>query len=460
MTNMNMQKKKSGMDSRFAAWKILYQVLEENQYSHVELQRIFKENPELTARDRAFIERIVRGTLEHLYEIDAYIDKCSKLPLKKLKPVIRTILRMSVYQLKYMDSIPARAVCNEAVRLTNRLKLSNLKGYVNGVLRNLSRDSEENGINLLENCSPEQQLVIKYSMPEWIVKRFISMFDLEKTEGILQAFMKPVKLSVYRNPAENSSETLKAELEAHGVICEELPYGIDGFYLNEVNNLVKLPAFVRGAFLVQDVSSMVQGLVTAAQKDQYIIDVCAAPGGKAFHAAMDMQGSGCVDCADISVSKTALIQENAQRLKLNNVKVSIRDATVFQPELEEKADIVIADLPCSGLGIIGRKPEIRYNIKEDDIYALAKLQKEILNVVWKYVKPGGRLIYSTCTLAREEDEENYQYLTTELPFEAESLEKYLPFGPKSETLEKGYLKLIPGEHPCDGFFIGSAIRKQ
>lgn len=448
------------LDSRLAAWRILYRVLEEKKYSHVELQKAFRENPRISARDRAFIERVVRGTLEHLYELDVCIESCSKLPVKKLKPTIRTILRMSVYQLRYMHGVPARAVCNEAVRLTERLKFTSLKGYVNGVLRNLNRALETGYSPFLPETSFLERMSLQYSMPIWIINRFLSMFGEKTTEKLLQAFQEPVKLSAYRNPMILSSEELKKELMQEGVECMSLPYGLDGVYIENVNHLDRLSAFQKGSFLVQDVSSMLQGKIVSAQNGNYIIDVCAAPGGKTFHAAMDMLGSGCVDCADISLGKLALIEENAKRLKLDNIKISLRDAAVFEPALEEKADIVIADLPCSGLGIIGRKPEIRYNISEEDVHSLAALQRTILNTVWRYVKPGGRLIYSTCTLTEEEDEKNYQYLTKQLPFVPETLQPYLPLGPETETLDQGYLKLIPGIHSCDGFFIGSAVRRK
>lgn len=447
------------IESRFAAWKVLHQVLEEKQYSHIELQKMFRENPELSVRDRAFIERLVRGTLEHLYEIDACIESCSSLPLRKLKPVIRTILRMSVYQLLYMNSVPARAVCNEAVRLAARLKFGSLKGYVNGVLRHLIRSLEAGYSPFSPDFDFTERMSIQYSMPLWILKRYISMFGEEVTETLLQALMEPVKLSVYRNPVENSLEELKEKLQEEGVAWSPLPYGLEGVYLEHVGHLEHLASFQAGAFLVQDVSSMLQGKITSAGKGNFIIDVCAAPGGKTFHAAMDMQGSGCVDCADLTPAKLMLIEENAKRLKLNNVKISLRDAAVFVPELEERADIVIADLPCSGLGIMGRKPEIRYNVTEEDVEHLAALQRTILDIVWRYVKPGGRLIYSTCTLTEEEDERNYQYLISQLPFEPESLRPYLSQGPEADTLDQGYLKLIPGIHSSDGFFIGSAIRR-
>lgn len=453
---------KSGiMEPRMAAWKILHGVLEEQQYSHVELQRIFKEHPELDSRDKAFVERIVRGTLEHLYEMDALIGECSRLPVKKLKSYIRTILRMSVYQLKYMDSVPARAVCNEAVRLTNCLGLGSLRSYVNGVLRNISRllEAEPEYSVISGNMSLPERLSLQYSMPGWIIKRYLHMFGEDCTIRLLQAQMEPVRLSVYRNPMVYTGEELKRELFRSGAECTELPWGLDGFYLASENGPEQLPAFRQGAFLIQDVSSMLQGRAVSASENSYVIDVCAAPGGKTFHAAMDMKGSGCVDCADISEAKTVLIKENAERFRLSNVKISVRDASVFDAGLEEKADILIADLPCSGLGIIGRKPEIRYNITEKDVRGLAGLQRKILDTVWRYVKPGGRLIYSTCTLTEEEDEENFRYLTEQLPFEPESLKPYFPDGPDADTLEKGYIKLIPGIHPCDGFFIGSAVRK-
>lgn len=454
-----MNNKNSIMEPRFAAWKILFGVLEEQQYSHVEFQKIFREHPELSVRDRAFVERIVRGTLEHLYELDVLIGNCSRLSIRKLKPHIRTVLRMSVYQMRYMDSVPARAVCNEAVRLTIRLGFGSLKNYVNGVLRNLAR-ALENGLSAVsQDMDRLSRLSIQYSMPEWILKRYFRMFGEEGAERLLRAQMEPVRLSIYRNPMVLSSEELKQELIQSGAGCEELPFGLDGYYITSADDPDQISAFRKGAFLIQDVSSMLQGKITSAKKDCYVIDVCGAPGGKTFHAAMDMRGTGCVDCADISEAKTALIRENAKRLKLPNVKISVRDAAVFDENLEEKADILIADLPCSGLGIIGRKPEIRYNISEEDVHALAVLQRTILNTVWRYVKPGGRLIYSTCTLTEEEDEENYRYLTEELPFEPESLKPYLPEGPAGDTLENGYLKLIPGIHPCDGFFIGSAVRK-
>ena len=400
------RKRKEDITPRLAAWRVLHQVLEKGAYSHKELQQLFQEHPSLSSRDRAFIERLVRGTIEHLYELDACIDQVSRLPVRKLKPGIRTVLRMSVYQMRYMDRVPFRAVCNEAVNLTARLGFFSLKGYVNGVLRGLDRlfAAGYQPFDPEEETGPSQsmkQLSLRYSMPEWLIRRYQELFGREKTGWILEAMGKPVKLSVYANPGYGSLAFLKKQLEEEEVDCAPLPYGLSGFYVCSARPLEELSAFKKGGFLIQDVSSMLQGKITAARKGQYIVDVCAAPGGKTFHAAMDMEGSGCVDSRDVSDAKIALMRDQARRLGLNQVRIQKQDAKKLDPSLIEKADVVIADLPCSGLGIIGRKPEIRYNIKESDIAQLASLQREILNVVWQYVKPGGRLIYSTCTLTRE-----------------------------------------------------------
>jgi len=448
------------MNPRLQSFRILYHVLEEGQYSHLELHEMYEACPDLEERDKAFIQRTVRGTLEHLYEIDAAINSVSKIKVKKQKAVIRTILRMSVYHLLYMDSIPDRAVCNEAVKLASHMKFSSLKGFVNGVLRNLVRNMEA-GYHPLKNVKDEKDLLhLKYSMPEWIIEELETYLSYSEMDTMFAAMSEPVKLSVLNNPLRQPLKELEEELSSEGIACNPLPYGISGFYLKNVNHLEKTDAFQKGHFMIQDVSSMLQGLVTAPGKNQYIIDLCAAPGGKSFHAAMAMSDTGCVDSGDIGENKILMLKENAERLGLHNVKISHRDALIQRNELIGKADIVIADLPCSGLGIMGRKPEIRYNLKKEDVIALSKLQRQILDTAWTYVKPGGRLIYSTCTLTRKENIENYSHIIEKLPFTAESLDSYLPECLHSETTKKGYLQLIPGTHACDGFFIGSAVRKK
>ena len=204
---------------------------------------------------------------------------------------------------------------------------------------------------------------------------------------------------------------------------------------------------------------MIAGEVSAPKPNDFIIDVCAAPGGKSLHAALAMEGSGYVLSCDLTLAKVQLIDENKTRLGVKNLQTKVQDARVLSQDLIEKADIVIADLPCSGLGIIGRKPEIKYRINDEQIKELSQLQREILEVVWKYVKPGGRLIYSTCTLSKEENEENYSWFIKNHPFESESLDKYLPEELHTENTKNGWLCLLPGIHKSNGFFVSSMVRK-
>ncbi|MBQ4045547.1 MAG: hypothetical protein II627_03770, partial [Lachnospiraceae bacterium] len=454
-------------DPRVLICRIVKAVLEDGAFSHEEIGSVLKQYPDMDPRNRGMIEYCSRAVLEHLYRIDAYLDLCSSKPVSKLKPWIRTILRVSMAQLLYMDRIPARAVLNEAGKLTGQFGLSGLRGYVNGVLRGFLRlqdqnsqrdDPESKAMQVFAKKFPGQEdpvcrLSYRYSMPGWILKRYLEDFGPEKTEGILEAYHKPVKTTCARNKAAVSLEELKAALEKENVRTEPLPYGLDGVCLTETADLTALKAFQEGAFFIQDVSSMIQGLVvngglgpqasrngvivqtdsngtiapaesngTIAQADPdqvLILDVCGAPGGKSFRAASDMLERGLrghVICRDLSQEKADRILENVRRLKLDSVQVQVWDALKEDPALKGMADLVIADLPCSGLGIIGRKPEIRYRVSEDDIRELAALQRQILKVCAAYVKPGGRLVYSTCTLSREEDEDNYRYLTEELPF--------------------------------------------
>ena len=215
---------------------------------------------------------------------------------------------------------------------------------------------------------------------------------------------------------------------------------------------------------MQDISSALVGELAAPKKDSYVMDVCAAPGGKSLHIADKLQGTGCVEARDLTYQKVALIEENASRMGTVNVKAVQWDATEFDPASENKADLVIADLPCSGLGIIGRKPDIRYNVTKEQTRELAKLQREILSVVWRYVKPGGTMVFSTCTVDPAENEENVRWILSQLPFEPVDLTDRIGDALAETLLEdtrkKGYVQLLPGFYPGDGFFISVFRRKE
>lgn len=405
---------------------ILLSVTRDGEYSHIAMKNVLEKYQYLEKNRRAFITRVSEGTLERMTELDYIIDQFSKVPVRKMKPVIRNILRMSVYQLKYMDSIPSSAACNEAVKLAERKGFRNLKGFVNGVLRNISRNLDKISYpNPKEN--PLAYLSIRYSMPEWIVKDWLKTYGTEMTEEMLQSFLTEPELSVRTNENRISPKELQKRLTEEGVTVrqnERLPYA---FYLSGFDYLQALPSFTEGLFYVQDESSMQVAELAAPKNGDYVIDVCAAPGGKSIHIAEKMNGTGHVDARDLTPYKVGLMEENIERCGTTNMTASCMDARISDEASIEKADIVIADLPCSGLGVIQKKKDIKYKMTPEKQENLVALQQEILSVVHRYVKPGGTLLYSTCTINRKENEDNVAgFLKEHTEFSLESMEQILP----------------------------------
>lgn len=414
------------VNERELVLSILLSVTRDEEYSHIAIKNVLEKYQYLEKNRRAFITRVSEGTLERMIELDYIIDQFSKVPVRKMKPVIRNILRMGVYQLKYMDSIPASAACNEAVKLAERKGFRNLKGFVNGILRNISRNMNEISYPSREE-NPAAYFSIYYSMPEWIVKEWQKTYGTEMTEEMLQSFLREPELSIRTNENRISPEELQKRLTEEGVTVrknEKLPYA---FYLSGFDYLQALPSFTEGLFYVQDESSMQVAELAAPKDGDHVIDVCAAPGGKSIHIAEKMHGTGQVDARDLTPYKVGLIEENMERCGTRNMTVSCMDARILDEASIEKADIVIADLPCSGLGVIQKKKDIKYRMTPEKQEMLVKLQQEILSVVHRYVKPGGTLLYSTCTINREENEDNVAWFLKEhKEFLLESMEQILP----------------------------------
>ena len=400
----------------------------------------------LETRDKSFMKRVVDGTLERQIQIDYVLDQFSKTKVAKMQPLIRSLMRMSVYQIMFMDQVPDSAACNEAVKLASKHKFVNLKGFVNGVLRNVSRNKETIEYPSRDKNAGADYLSVIYSMPLWICENFLQRFGFEKTENMLKFFLEPRPTTVRLN--RNFFEKVEAvdafvkELEAAGAVVRKsvfLPYVLE---LEKTDNIRFLPGFMEGKFTVQDCSSILLTETAQPQPGQTVIDVCAAPGGKSLHAAEKVGDGGRVISRDISERKCDLIRDNADRMGFSNITVEAHDARVHDDSLEEKADVLYLDVPCSGLGIMGRKNDIKYNITEDGIKELNVLQWEIVKSSWNYVRKGGVLMYSTCTVSESENEAMVQRICSELPFEAESQRQ-----------------ILPGENGCDGFFIARLIRK-
>lgn len=422
--------------------EILLTITRDGEYCHIALNHALEQYQYLKKQERAFIARVVNGTLERMIELDYMIDQFSKVKVNKMKPVIRTILRSAVYQLKYMDSVPDRAVCNEAVKLAVKKGFGDLRGFVNGVLRNISR-------NLSDIVWPSEEdkilcLSVRYSLPEWILRQWMSEYDEETVCAMAEEFLKEKPVTVRFHPDRVSKEELLQILKAEGVRVKEDAVLPCALHLSGFDYLMKLPSFQKGYYQVQDVSSMQVAEWAAPKEGDYIIDVCAAPGGKAVHLAELLRGTGHVEARDLTEYKTGLIRENILRSGLKNIEAVRKDARLKDAASVGKADIVIADLPCSGLGVLGRKPDLKYKMTIDMQKELVKLQREILSVSAEYVKPGGTLIYSTCTIHREENEGNAEWFAIQHPGFRLIRQR----------------QMLPGQDAGDGFFLAMFWREE
>ncbi|MEE1314837.1 MAG: 16S rRNA (cytosine(967)-C(5))-methyltransferase RsmB [Faecalimonas sp.] len=424
---------------------VLLAVTRDGEYSHIALRNVLHKYQYMDKKERAFLTRVVEGTLEHMIELDYIIDCFSKVKVQKMKPVIRCILRSSVYQLKYMDSVPDAAVCNEAVKLAEKKGFRNLKGFVNGVLRNIAR-------NLDAITYPN--LSVRYSMPEWILEQWLDAYEVDTVEGMLEDFLKEKPTIIRCNLNKCTIEELIASLEAEGVAVECHPYLPYALQISDYDYLADLTSYQKGLFSVQDISSMLVTEIADPKKGDVIFDVCAAPGGKALHLAERLQGSGRIEARDLSDYKVNLIQENIERTGATGIVAVKQDATLLDEASVRQADIVIADLPCSGLGVLGKKTDLKYKMTESAQADLVQLQQKILSVVQSYVKPGGKLVYSTCTIHKGENMDNVRWFLEQFPeFVLDPIAGQLCDELKSSVQEEACLQLLPGIHESDGFFI-------
>ena len=438
----------------------------EEIYSHIVIRGILEKYDYLTASEKAFIKRVLEGTIEQQIRIDYVIDRFSKVPVKKMKPLIRMLLRMSVYQILFMDAIPDSAVCNEAVRLTGAHRFGSLKGFVNGVLRSIAR-----GKDAIEYPDKKKNPIaydsILYSMPQRLVRMWMDAYGPEKTEVILRSFLeeKPVSVRLSSALSGDGRDAVLKELSDAGITIEESPILPDAFLLRKAEGMRSIDAFEKGLLTVQDVSSMLAVLSAGIKEGDTVIDLCAAPGGKTFYAAQQAGAAGRVLSGDVSERKVALIEETKERLHADTVSCRVWDATVLDASLADTADVVIADVPCSGLGVIGKKQDIKYRIDPDDLKDLVTLQRQILTNASQYVKKGGVLLFSTCTINRAENEETVSWFLDHFPFRTDDLTPFIPKGRgewqhaiEGEDLPAGCLQLLPGIHGTDGFFIARLIK--
>ena len=438
---------------REMALEILLETEKNGAYPNVLLKQTLDKYLYMEKQERAFLTRLVEGTVERKLTLDYYINNVSKTPVNKMKPVIRCIMRMAAYQIFYMDAVPDSAACNEAVKLAQRKGFQTLKGFVNGVLRNLSRQKDT--ISLPDETKElVEALAVQYSVPEWLVEKIIKDYGMKNAKNMFASLYENVGATTIRvNNSKISTEECVKLLKKEGIHVEKAPYVDNALEISGYDSLNFLDSFEKGYFQVQDVSSMLVGLAADPKEGDVCIDVCAAPGGKSIHVADLLNGTGHVEARDLTDYKVGLIEENIYRCGFKNITAKRADACILDELARKTADIVIADLPCSGLGVLKKKSDIKYRMSQSQIEELVELQREILKNAVTYVKAGGTLIYSTCTVAKEENDLQVDWILDNLPLQLVSLKGCVCDKLLENTDREGVLQLLPGREKTDGFFL-------
>lgn len=424
MDNINVRETVAGM---------LLEVIKNKTHSHILLKQVLDKYNYIEEADKAWIKRVFEGVLERQITLDYIVDLYSNIPVHKMKPYIRCLMRMSTYQIVFMDRVPDSAAINEAVKLAKKHKFVNLAGFVNGVLRKISTNKE----NCLEGASAN----VLYSAPEIITDSLTADYGQEKAIQILESSIsrRHLFVRVREDLDEKQRQRIIQEWRDNNITAKQSELLDYAYELESTDNIGRLDCFREGLYVVQDVAGMMVCERAGIKPGDRVLDVCAAPGGKSLHA---LSKGAVVEARDVSDYKVSLIEENVSRLRAEGITTKVWDATVPDENCIENADVVIADVPCSGFGVIGRKPDIKLNVTKEGLESLVALQRQIIDTVCEYVKPGGTLMYSTCTLRKAENENQLEYIISKHPqFKVDSAETLFP----------------DGEH--DGFFIARLVKK-
>lgn len=402
----------------------------------------------LDRRDAAFCTRLAFGVLQNRMLLDWHIARLSKTPLDKLELPVRGCLQLGIYQLLFLDRVPVHAAVNESVSLAKQYSRNpRAAALVNAILRTVDRTKAD--------LPQPKERSIRYSHPEWLVKEFSHTLPEEEVEQLLAADNSQPPTQIQVNTLKGTPEALMEELTRAGGTVTLHPWLPNCLELEGTGSLEDLSAFREGRFYVQDAAARLAVLCAGAEPGMKVLDACAAPGGKSFAAAIQMECKGDILSCDIHPRKVELIREGAERLGFSNIHAEVRDGKVFDPALEGRFDLVMADVPCSGLGIIRKKPDIRYKDPEA-LKGLPDVQRDILSNVARYVRPGGVLLYATCTILSRENEEVAVWLTErEKDFTLEPFTLPGPIG----RVETGMLTLWPHRHETDGFFMAKLRRR-
>lgn len=444
------------INARKMALTILEEMDDKASYSTISLNKKLN-NIKANYTDRRFVSQLVYGVLENRMLLDHVIREYSSTKLRKINNYILNDLRLGAYQIMFLDRIPSSAAVNESVKLAKK-KYPGLEGFVNGILRNISRNPQDFKLPEREK-SPLIYLSVKYSHPEWLVERWISRYGVDSTEKLLKANNTTPELTIRANMRMNTVEELKGILAAENVITD------DGLICkgclrikHATQSVMELKAFEDGRFIVQDEASAKAAEILSPLPGARVLDVCAAPGGKTLYMADLMDNKGLIVARDVYPHKLKMIADNAQRLGIDIIRLQNLDALKLDKESLEQFEYVLVDAPCSGLGIIRRKPEIRYNKTLQDVQELAGIQLQMLEIAAQYVRKGGHILYSTCTIEPEENEQVVEAFMACHSNEFEFVDIRDEFD-ASCVQDKPYVTLYPQTSGTDGFFMCKIRRR-
>ncbi|MDQ6420829.1 16S rRNA (cytosine(967)-C(5))-methyltransferase RsmB [Paenibacillus sp. LHD-117] len=450
---------------REIALDILTKVAGSGAYSNLQLNRALQDEG-LSRPDAALATELVYGTIGRQATLDHWLDKFVAKGVKKLQPWVHQLLRLSAYQLLYLDRIPAHAAVNEAVVIAKRRGHAGISGMVNGVLRNVDRNRAELVPSAIQLADPIATIALRHSYPEWLVRRWADTYGAEQAEAICEAGNRSPHASIRANTLQGNRDELLAQLRAEGLQAEPSELAPAGIVVASGGNLADMDGFRTGRWSLQDESSMLVAEVLAPKAGMKVLDCCAAPGGKSAHMAELMEGKGKVWANDLHAHKRELIVQQTERLKLRNVEAVTGDAAALSERFAPVSmDAVLLDAPCSGFGVIRRKPEIKWTKTEGDIAEIGAVQRKLLDAVCGLVKPGGTLVYSTCTIEPEENERQIAaFLQAHPEFELDAdwpdaVTKPLEQAGLIGLGFDGQLQLLPQHFGSDGFYIARMIRR-
>ena len=432
--------------AREIALKVLKEVNADSKYVNISLKQHL-DRAKLDERDARLATQLVYGTLENQISIDKTLKQFAKL--KRANPWVENILRMGCYQILYLDRIPDSAACNEAVKLCKKYAPKYLVGFVNGVLRNIVRNKDK----LIKQNIP--------AFPSWLIEKWRTDYGDDMVKQMTDVDSVDRSITIRVNRSAISKEQLANELRSMGAGVKNGLYLEEALRIQSVGNIGDNPLYKQGLFTVQGESSMLVSHIVNPQKEEFILDACSAPGGKAIHMAELMENRGKIYAWDIHPHRIELIKRNCKRMGANIINAQEQDARLFRPDLEKYFDRVLIDAPCSGLGVAHNKPDIILKITPEKLSSLAALQWDIISTCSRYVKPGGILVYSTCTINSDENEKIINRSLDEFSdFVLDDFTDEVPGYFKSRIEEPGMIRLTPGRDGLDGFFIARMRRKE